>query len=46
MTGPAIIDPASQPPLTARAQGIMQGYPPAPDKIPGPTNWDLPPFNR
>ncbi|SEL31131.1 CubicO group peptidase, beta-lactamase class C family [Roseovarius nanhaiticus] len=38
----------AQPPkaLTAREQGIMQGYPPAPEAIPGASNWDLPPFNR
>jgi CubicO group peptidase (beta-lactamase class C family) len=31
---------------TARDQGIMQGFPPAPEAIPGASNWDLPPFNR
>jgi CubicO group peptidase (beta-lactamase class C family) len=24
----------------------MRGFPPPPDKRPGPSNWDLPPFNR
>jgi CubicO group peptidase (beta-lactamase class C family) len=24
----------------------MRGFPPSPDKRPGPDNWDLPPFNR
>lgn len=33
-------------PMSAREQGIMEGFPPAPEKIPGPTNWDMPPFNR
>ncbi len=33
-------------PRSARQLGIMQGYPPPPDKRPDPTNWDLPPFNR
>ncbi|MEQ9242385.1 serine hydrolase domain-containing protein [Roseovarius indicus] len=33
-------------PLTARAQGIMQGFPPPPDKRPSLLNWDLPPYNR
>ncbi len=33
-------------PLSAREQGIMQGFPPPRDKVPGPLNWDMPPFNR
>lgn len=33
-------------PQTARQMGIMQGFPPPPDKIPGPDTWDMPPFNR
>jgi CubicO group peptidase (beta-lactamase class C family) len=33
-------------PRSARELGIMQGFPPPPDKRPGPDNWDLPPFNR
>ena len=24
----------------------MRGFPPSPEKRPGPSNWDLPPFNR
>ncbi|WP_207768721.1 serine hydrolase domain-containing protein [Pelagivirga sediminicola] len=24
----------------------MEGFPPPPDKVPGPSNWDMPPFNR
>lgn len=36
----------NQRPKTARELGIMQGFPPAPDKRPTNTNWDLPPFNR
>ena len=36
----------AQPIPAARDLGIMQGFPPAPDSIPGPSNWDLPPFNR
>lgn len=31
---------------SAREMGIMQGFPPPPDKRPDLTNWDLPPFNR
>ncbi len=46
MTVPAVPHPAPPPPLTAREQGIMEGFPPAPEKIPGPTTWDMPPFNR
>ena len=38
--------PAAAPVRTAREMGIMQGFPPAADYIPGPSNWDLPPFNR
>lgn len=37
---------AHQRPKTAREWGIMQGFPPEPDKRPMNTNWDLPPFNR
>ncbi|MFA9419304.1 MAG: serine hydrolase domain-containing protein [Gammaproteobacteria bacterium] len=33
-------------PQTARELGIMRGFPPPPEKRPGPSNWDLPPFNR
>ncbi len=33
-------------PRTARELGIMQGFPPPPEKRPTLTNWDLPPFNR
>ncbi len=33
-------------PKTARELGIMQGFPPPPGARPGPTNWDLAPFNR
>ncbi|MFX0547228.1 serine hydrolase domain-containing protein [Roseovarius sp. S1116L3] len=36
----------THPAPTARDHGIMQGFPPAPERIPGPSNWDLPPFNR
>ncbi|MEP2030796.1 MAG: serine hydrolase [Paracoccaceae bacterium] len=35
-----------QRPKTARELEIMQGFPPAPDKRPTSSNWDLPPFNR
>ncbi len=42
---PARAAPA-QPAPTARDHGIMQGFPPAPEAIPGASNWDLPPFNR
>ncbi|WP_203227981.1 serine hydrolase domain-containing protein [Roseovarius dicentrarchi] len=45
MSVPAAPVPAPIP-MTAREQGIMEGFPPAPDKIPGPTTWDMPPFNR
>lgn len=31
---------------SARQHGIMQGFPPPPDKRPGLETWDLPPFNR
>jgi CubicO group peptidase (beta-lactamase class C family) len=31
---------------SARDHGIMQGFPPPPDKRPSLDNWDLPPFNR
>ena len=30
---------------SAREMGIMQGFPPPPDKRPTLNNWDLPPFN-
>ncbi|MCT8328103.1 serine hydrolase domain-containing protein [Albidovulum sediminis] len=33
-------------PRTARELGIMQGFPPPPEKIPTASNWDLAPFNR
>jgi CubicO group peptidase (beta-lactamase class C family) len=33
-------------PRTARQLGIMQGFPPPPEKRPTLENWDLPPFNR
>ncbi|MEQ9259571.1 MAG: serine hydrolase [Roseovarius sp.] len=33
-------------PRTAREMGIMQGFPPPPEKRPTVENWDLPPFNR
>ncbi len=33
-------------PKTARQLGIMQGFPPPPEKRPTLRNWDLPPFNR
>jgi CubicO group peptidase (beta-lactamase class C family) len=46
MTAPDTPIPAPHPPRSAREQGIMQGFPPAPDKVPGPSNWDMPPFNR
>ncbi|WP_211299403.1 serine hydrolase domain-containing protein [Pukyongiella litopenaei] len=39
--------PVSPPkPKTARDLGIMQGFPPPPEKRPTLENWDLPPFNR
>ncbi|MGR3760272.1 serine hydrolase domain-containing protein [Roseobacteraceae bacterium NS-SX3] len=37
---------ARQRPKTAREIGIMQGFPPPPEKRPSLDNWDLPPFNR
>ncbi|MCZ4353478.1 serine hydrolase [Roseovarius aestuarii] len=33
-------------PRTARDLGIMQGFPPPPEKRPSKENWDLAPFNR
>lgn len=33
-------------PRTARELGIMQGFPPPPEKRPTLENWDLAPFNR
>lgn len=33
-------------PMTAREMGIMQGFPPPPEKRPSLDNWDLAPFNR
>jgi len=33
-------------PRTAEELGIMRGFPPPPEKRPGPSNWDLAPFNR
>lgn len=33
-------------PRTARELGIMQGFPPPPEKRPSLENWDLAPFNR
>ncbi|MFV2032037.1 MAG: serine hydrolase domain-containing protein, partial [Gammaproteobacteria bacterium] len=33
-------------PQTARELGIMRGFPPPAEKRPGPSDWDLPPFNR
>ncbi|WP_172295490.1 serine hydrolase [Pseudoruegeria sp. HB172150] len=33
-------------PKTARQLGIMEGFPPPPEKRPTLENWDLPPFNR
>jgi CubicO group peptidase (beta-lactamase class C family) len=38
------VEPAM--PKTARQLGIMQGFPPPPEKRPTLANWDLPPFNR
>ncbi|MYM56324.1 serine hydrolase domain-containing protein [Thalassovita mangrovi] len=35
-----------QSPKTAREIGIMQGFPPPPEKRPSLDNWDLAPFNR
>ena len=35
-----------QAPRTARDLGIMQGFPPPPEKRPTKENWDLAPFNR
>lgn len=46
MTAPDTPSPAPQPPRSARQEGIMEGFPPPPEKIPGPSNWDMPPFNR
>lgn len=37
---------AAERPRTAREMGIMQGFPPPPEKRPTLENWDLPPFNR
>ncbi len=46
-TAPVPVGPVHGAPiLTAGEQGLMQGFPPPPDKIPGPSNWDMPPFNR
>lgn len=45
MTGSST-DPAWQHPLSAREMGIMQGFPPPPEKRPTLSNWDLAPFNR
>ncbi|PIV77285.1 MAG: 6-aminohexanoate hydrolase [Rhodobacteraceae bacterium CG17_big_fil_post_rev_8_21_14_2_50_63_15] len=44
----AIITQSGHPkqPLTAREMGIMQGFPPPPEKRPTLENWDLAPFNR
>ncbi len=38
-------EPADRP-RTAREMGIMQGFPPPPEKRPTLENWDLPPYNR
>ncbi len=38
--------PSNDKPRSARELGIMRGFPPPPEKRPGPENWDLPPFNR
>lgn len=38
-------EPADRP-RTAREMGIMQGFPPPPEKRPTRENWDLPPYNR
>lgn len=38
--------PTNAHPKTAREMGIMQGFPPPPEKRPTKENWDLPPFNR
>lgn len=38
--------PPDAAPKTARQLGIMQGFPPPPEKRPTLENWDLPPFNR
>ncbi len=38
--------PPSTRPKTAREIGIMQGFPPPPEKRPSLENWDLAPFNR
>lgn len=38
--------PTRHRPKTAREIGIMQGFPPPPEKRPSPDNWDLAPFNR
>lgn len=46
---PASLPSAEMPaarPRTARELGIMQGFPPPPEKRPGLADWDLPPFNR
>ncbi|WP_375691438.1 serine hydrolase domain-containing protein [Pseudooceanicola sp. LIPI14-2-Ac024] len=38
--------PPKPAPKTARQLGIMQGFPPPPEKRPTLENWDLAPFNR
>lgn len=45
MTHPTIETPMARP-RTARELGIMQGFPPPPEKRPSLSDWDLPPFNR
>ena len=45
MTGPTTSFPAARP-KTAKELGIMQGFPPPPEKRPTLQNWDMPPFNR
>lgn len=44
----AVPKPATKAPAprSARELGIMQGFPPPPEKRPTRENWDLPPFNR
>ncbi|SMF65242.1 CubicO group peptidase, beta-lactamase class C family [Tistlia consotensis] len=45
MTNPTI-EPPSVRPRTARELGIMQGFPPPPEKRPTLADWDLAPMNR
>ena len=39
-------DKPARPPLSAREMGIMQGFPPPPDKRANLLNWDTGPYNR